>query len=107
MGLQVANNNCRVQFVMNSGARFRARVKLMIIVPIGIMEPPRIALSELIMLSNDNTEVGFVESETTDGKFTNILVLMERNDVICLGRACEVVVVGASDAETAFEQLDS
>lgn len=96
----------RIPFLLSAGQRLRARTDFDLYIPAAIIDPPGTPISELIVLSNRNAEVGLKEAPDVPGKVSAIIVNMKAGDEIHLGRSSEVAVDGLETEAVAFEALN-
>ena len=95
----------RIPFLMVAGERFRAASEFKLYIPAAILNPPGTAISELIFLSNEQTDIGLLEKPSAPGKAAAIIVNMKAGDEVSLGRSVEVAVDGLQPNAVAFESL--
>jgi hypothetical protein len=93
-------------FPLAQGKRLRAVTHLTVYIPASILEPPGRPLRELIVLSNEDADIGLRESTKHRGKISEIFVAMNPGDEIELGRSSEIAVDGVTPGQPAFEELN-
>lgn len=96
----------RIPFRLIAGQRLRAVSDLNLYIPAAILDPPGTPISELIILSNENTSIGLKEAAGLSGKVSTIIVSMKVGDEVYLGRSAEVAVDGLEPDGVAFEAID-
>ena len=92
----------RIPFLLKAGERLRAASNFRLYVPGTILVPPGTPISELILLSNQNADIGLLEMPEAPGKVSAIIVTMNVGDEISLGRSTEVVIDGLESDAQAF-----
>lgn len=96
----------RIPFRLVAGQRLRAVSNLNLYIPATILDPPGTPISELIILSNKNSDIGLKEATDIPGKISAIIVSMKVGEEVCLRRSAEVAVDGLEPDGVAFEALD-
>ena len=71
-------------------------------IPAGILSEGNKPLSELVILNDDETEIGVMESPQNLGRPAAFIVFLKRGQEIELGRSSEVIVDGMADNEPPF-----
>lgn len=104
--MEIGKVENRVPFPLLAGQRLRAVSDLNLYVPAAILDPPGVPISELIVLSNENSDIGLKEAPGAPGKVSMIVVHMKAGDDVYLGRSTEVAVDGLKPGAAAFEVLD-
>lgn len=94
-----------IPFRLSARQRLRALSNLDLYVPAAILDPPGTPISELIVLSNENADIGLKEAPSAPSKVSTIIVSMKVGDEVYLGRSAEVAVDGLEPGEIAFEAL--
>lgn len=95
----------RIPFRLLAGQRLRARADFDLYVPAAILDPPGIPISDLIVLSNRDADLGLKEAWNAPGKVSAIIVNIKAGDEIHLGRSSEVAIDGLEPESIAFEIL--
>lgn len=93
----------RIPFPLPAGVRLRAIVNFDLYVPAAIIDPPGTPISDLIVLSNQNANVGLKAALDVPDKVSAIIVKMNIGDEVHLGRSSEVVIDGLVSTTAAFE----
>jgi hypothetical protein len=92
----------RKSFELQAHVRLEALCDVRLIVPVAILSGEDRPLSELLILSDDRTDIGVMESPQTPGKPIAFMVMLADGQEVELGRSTEIMVDGLADGEIPF-----
>ena len=97
----------RQPFELRAHLRLKALRDVSLIIPVGILAGQDKPLSELVMLNDDETEIGVMEAPNDPGQPVAFVVFLKNGQEIELGRSTEVMVDGLVDGEAPFKLSDN
>ena len=94
-------------FELPAHLRLQALHDVKLIIPVGILSEGNKPLSELLLLDDDQTDIGVMESPDEPGKAVALIVFLKRDQEVELGRSSEVMVDGVIDNEPPFRLCET
>ena len=89
-------------FELPAHLRLQALHDVKLMIPAGILSEGTKPLSELVILNDDETQIGVMESPQNPGRPAAFIVFLRQGQEIELGRSSEVIVDGMVDDEVPF-----
>ena len=89
-------------FELPAHLRLQSLYDLKLFVPVGILAGGDKPISELVILNDDQTDIGIIDSPTDSGRSTAFVIFLKQGQEFELGKSTEVMVDGLVDGEMPF-----